>query len=73
MNNRKATGMLTLLAAHRHPQLKHCSHLPITDLGPHLERMLGRWMHIHGGPVSPSVEKALRLISKIHEVFLQDM
>lgn len=53
-----------------HPQLTmQLRHIPLLDLGPRLEQHLQRWMTIHGSSVSPSMEKALRLIMKAHAFF----
>lgn len=67
---RLETAILTLMGGFCHPQLTmQLRHIPLLDLGPRLEQHLQRWMTIHGSSVSPSMEKALRLIMKAHEFF----
>ncbi|KAJ5418114.1 uncharacterized protein N7487_001664 [Penicillium crustosum] len=64
------TAILTLMGGFCHPQLTmQLRHIPLLDLGPRLEQHLQRWMTIHGSSVSPSMEKALRLIMKAHAFF----
>ncbi|KAJ5153549.1 uncharacterized protein N7482_010027 [Penicillium canariense] len=67
---RIATAMLTLMGGFCHPQLTiQLRRIALLELGPRLEQFLQEWMTIHESCISPGIEKALRLIMKVHEFF----
>lgn len=68
-----AGTMAMLLAAHRTPSLRPCLGDELFHVGPHLRRLLGRWIHCPDQTPSPSVEKAARWIMTIDEILQQDI
>ncbi|KAK2761152.1 hypothetical protein FQN54_001673 [Arachnomyces sp. PD_36] len=57
--------MLTMLAACQHPYIKQHIGTKATSIGTHLVRLLSRWMHITSDPVSPSVDRSVKLIIQV--------
>lgn len=63
--------MLTMLAACQHPSIKQHIGPKATSIGGHLVRLLTRWMHITDEPVSPSVDRSVKLIIQV-DGFIQE-
>jgi hypothetical protein len=67
-----AGTMAMLLASLRTPSLRSCLGDELFHVGPHLRRLLGRWMQCPEGPPSPSVEQALQWIVIIDDLLQQE-
>jgi hypothetical protein len=57
-----AGSMLMLLAAYRTPCLRELLDERVFSIGHRLQNLIGRWLHVPGQSISPSVEKALHII-----------
>lgn len=66
-----AGTMAMLLAAHRSRSLRPYLGKELVQVGPHLRRLLGRWMHCPDQIPSPSVERAVQWIITIDEILQQ--
>ena len=64
--------MLTMLAACQHPNIKQHIEAKATSLGGHLVRLLTRWMHITNHPVSPSVDRSVKLIMQVDGIIQKE-
>jgi hypothetical protein len=67
-----AGTMAMLLASQRTPSLRDCLGDEVLLVGPHLRRLLSRWIQCPEGPPSPSVEQALRWIVTIDDILQQE-
>lgn len=64
--------MLMMLAACQHPCIKQHIEAKATSTGGHLVRLLTRWMHITNEPVSPSVDRSVKLIMEVDDLIQKE-
>lgn len=63
-----AGSMLMLLAAYRTPSLRELLDERVFSIGYRLQNLIGRWLHVPGQSVSPSVEWALHIIVTVDSI-----
>ncbi|KAI3397163.1 hypothetical protein diail_11137 [Diaporthe ilicicola] len=66
-----AGAMLVLLAASRVPSLRGVIGPDLLTAGAHLKGLLTSWQRVSGGPSSPSVDQAVRIICEADEFISQ--
>lgn len=64
--------MLTMLAACQHPYIKQHIGAKATSIGGHLVRLLTRWMHITDEPISPSVDRSVKIIMQVDNLIQKE-